>query len=453
MSDANTLFVSRPLPYRAYPMRHDNLVQEGSLLWEHARTRLQALLAQVPRAIDPLPPPAALAEQTLEEQHKQRWIDYWNGRAPHTSASRRVAAEQSFLDHLQAAAQLAYYHGQLTHAQLLPLLRLLEGAGDSETQPVLVETVALKTGEGTKLRAVGALVITADSAAQLLYLPTQNPALRAFADRQALQTDLLRNRSGVFQSTTLPVDTAVELSYQTAQLSSACKQWLSHCRHGYLEAARASTPCNGEEVCAATTTTRVPTCQVPFATLPAFQTPEPTENADNFAAFGSLSPDIPQSHRWAELKRQHQAMLNLLADDLRAGTDSPGWVRLKAQFAALTQAQARASQAAAGLLAADTLEDLYRLRYLPNAHYSALYQARVDGVRAEVALQEALGLLSTPQVQLMQAMLSNPQASKRKAEDGIACAVSLSFTRTNGAASTTQVQQLHGVVAFMPADA
>jgi len=453
MSDANTLFVSRPLPYRAYPMRHDNLVQEGSLLWERARTRLQALLAQVPRAIDPLPPPAALAEQTLEEQHKQRWIDYWNGRAPHTSVSRRVAAEQSFLDHLQAAAQLAYYHGQLTHAQLLPLLRLLEGAGDSETQPVLVETVALKTGEGTKLRAVGALVITADSAAQLLYLPTQNPALRAFADRQALQTDLLRNRSGVFQSTTLPVDTAVELSYQTAQLSSACKQWLSHCRHGYLEAARASTPCNGEEACAATTTTRQPTCQVPFATLPAFQTPEPTENADNFAAFGSLSPDIPQSHRWAELKRQHQAMLNLLADDLRAATDSPGWVRLKALFGALTQAQARASQAAAGLLAADKLEDLYRLRYLPNAHYSALYQARVDGVRAEVALQEALGLLSLPQVQLMQAMLSNAQASKRKAEDGIACAVSLSFTRASDAASTTQVQQLHGVVAFMPANA
>lgn len=454
MRDAHTPFIARPLAYQAYPVRHDNLIQEGSRLWECARARLKALLEQAPRvAATRQTEHSAEVEQAPEAPIKRGWIDYWNSRAPKTSVSRRGVAEQSFLDHLRAAAQLTYYHGQLSRAQLLPLLTLLEGSSEAGAQRIYVETLALKLDNGTKLKAAGALVLTLDNDApvpQLLYLPTQNPALLAFADRQALQTYLLLNRSKVWQGSMLQTDTAVELSYQPAQLASACKQWLSHCRELYLETARAQLTASREDPIKDQSEGAIlPAVEPPFAKLAAFESPEPTHTHDNFVAFGSLSPDIPQSQRWAEVKRQHQAMLNMLGDDLRAGSESPAWMRLNTLFAALARTQERASQAAAGLLSAETLEDLYRVRYLPNAHYSALYQARLDGLRAEVAVQQALGLLTPAQVQLMYVMLSHPQASKRSVETGIACALSLSMSSVTGTGTTTEVQELHGVVAFM----
>jgi hypothetical protein len=455
MNDAPTPFVARALTYRTYPMRHDNLLQEGSLLWERARTRLQTLLAHAPRASDALPaqqPP--LDDQALGDRRRQHWIDYWNGRAPDSAVSRRAMAEQAFLDHLQAAAQLAYYHGQLNHTQLLPLLTLLEGGSETHSRQIYVETVALQTADGTRLKTAGALLLTPDSdapVAQLLYLPSHDPALLAFADRQALQTYLLQNRSQVWPHATLPADAAVKLSYQPAQLSSACKQWLSHSRTRYLEAARTLPRSDDEDPSAEKTdAASLPATALPFANLTAFDPPEPTHSVDNFTTFGSLSPDIPQSHRWAELKRQYQAMLKLLGDELPAGSDSPGWVRLKGLLAALTAAQQRAAQAAAGLLGAERLEDLYRLRYLPNAHYSSLYQARLEGLRAEVAVQQALGLLTPPQVQLMHALLAHPQASTRGTESGLACALALSVASLSGTTTTTLTQELPGVVAFMP---
>ncbi len=452
MSDASNAFTTRPLAQRLYALRHDHLLQEGSQLWERARMCLQALLQHAPRATDVLQA-AEVTVQTREQVLKQRWLDYWNGRAAHTALSRRAVAEQAFLDHMQAAARLAYYHAQLTHAQLLPLLTLLEGGSESGSPSIYLETIALRTAEGLKHKAAGALVVTPDSDApvmQLLYLPSCDPALKAFADREALQTYLLQNRAQVWPNATLQADAAVKLSYEPAQLVSACKQWLGHCRTRYMEASLAFLACSGENDTAGQGEAAIaPASEPPFARLPAFDAPEPTPSADNFAAFGSLAADIPQSHRWAEVKRQHLALLHLLGDDLRAGSASPGWVRLKTLLATLAATQERAAQAAAGLLNAARLEDLYRLRYLPNAQYSALYQARLDGLRAEVAVQQALGLLTAAQVQLMHAVLSHPQASKRDAQAGIACAMSVSMSSVNGTGTTTHVQELHGVVAFM----
>lgn len=451
MSDANDLFTIRPLAYRPYSIRHDNLLQEGSQLWHQARTRVKVLLEHAPRATDALQTPTTTV-QALEQALKQRWIDYWNARAPHTALSRRAVAEQAFLDHLQAAARLAYYHGQLSRTQLLPLLTLLEGASKLGSQLIYVETLALRTDQGTKLKAGGALVVTLDSDApvtQLLYLPSHDPALQAFADRQALQTYLMQNRSQVWPHATLQSDVAVELSYQPGQLASACKQWLSHCRSRYLEQAHLLRASSAAPEGTNHEATGLAASEPPFAHLTAFDPPDPTLWSDPFPAFGSLSPDIPQSHRWAEVKRQHQAMLDLLGDDLRAGNDSPGWARLKALRTALSNAQERASVAAAGLLSAQKLEDLYRLRYLPNVHYSALYQARLDGLHAELALQRALGLLTAPQAQLMHAVLAHPQAGKRDAAAGMACALSLSISSVTATGTITQVQELHGVAAFM----
>lgn len=447
MSDTPTPFILRPQAYRSYPLRHDHLLQQGSLLWQRASASLTALLEQAPHALEAMP--ATATETTLEQPLKQRWLDYWNSRAPGTGVSRRAAAEQAFLEHMQAAARLAYYHGQLSHTQLRPLLTLLEGRSTTEPPTIYVETLALHTNEGTKLKAAGALVLTPDSdapVAQLLYLPTHNPALLAFADRQSLQTYLLQNTSEVWPASKLQADAAVHLGYQPAQLASACKQWLSHCRSLYLQAANSrQLAANDEDVA-----TPAPANRAPFAELPAFAAPDPEELGDPSATFGSLSPDIPQSHRWAALKRQHQAMLDMLGDNLQAGNDSPAWTRLKALRAALSQAQERASQAAAGLLGAEKLEDLYRLRYLPNTHYSALYQARLDGLRAEVALQHALGLLTTAQAHQVNAVLSHPQARQRSVDDGVACAVSLTISSVTGTSTLTHVQELPGVVAFTP---
>ncbi|MBD8604643.1 hypothetical protein IFT80_18535 [Pseudomonas sp. CFBP 8771] len=451
MRDANHTFTIRPLAYRIYPMRHDHLLQEGSLLWERARARLQALLRSAPRARDArsMPNAAPAREQALQ----QRWLDYWNGRAAHTAISRRAAAEQAFLDHLQAAAGLAYYHGQLSNAQLLPLLTLLEGTNTAATASIHVHTLALHRAEGTRLQAPGALLLTQvgdEPAAQLLYLPCGDPALIAFADRPALHTYLLKHRSQIWTRATEQTDAAIELSYPPAQLASACEQWLDDCGRRYVEEARTFLAARERNSSASPgEAAMLSASEPPFARLASFDAPEPAQPSDDFAAFGSLSPDIPQSQRWAEVKRQHQAMLDLLGDELRAGADSPGWVRLKALLTTLTGTQQRAAQAAAGLLESARLEDLYRLRYLPNVHYSALYQARLDGLRAEVAVQQALGLLTTAQVQLMRTMVSHPQASKRGAEAGIACALTLSMSNVTGSGTTTHVHELHGVAAFM----
>lgn len=429
----------RPVPYQRYPMRHDRLLQEGTLLWQQSYATLHTLLDQLPVASDVLinlkAQQPALSNEALDEGLKQHWIEYWNGRAPRSPHSRRAQAEQAFTGHLQAAAQLAYYHGQLTLAQLEPLLTLLADHAQSDEPTVYVETLALQFEDGEKLKAAGMLVMTLDGdapVAQLLYVPGETPALLAFANREALQNYLLQHSRRFWPALTRHTTARVALSFQSGQISSACKQWLSQSRQQYQSLASS-------------------TALQPFTELPALEVAELDDSPEAYPGFGNLSPDVTQSQRWTQTRTEHDAMVRLLGDEHAQSTDGPAWRRLNALRKALTDAQDAASQAAAGLLDAQKLSDLYRLRYLPNAHYTALYQARIEGLRAELALQQALGHISQAQAQPLQARLAMPGQPIPDGDQVVAAAVSVSTLTVQGATTTTQTEELPGVAVFAQA--
>lgn len=441
MIDSIPTLSLRPTPYQRYPMRHDWLAQEGTQLWQQSRSTLQTLLNQVPAASAVWGELQAqhpqLSTDALNDALNQRWIDYWNSRAPHSPHSRREQAEQAFTGHLHAAAQLAYYHGHLSHAQLEPLLALLEGQKPDEQPTIYVETLALQLEDGEKLKAAGLLVVTVDGdppVAQLLYAPGEHPALMAFTSRETLQLYLLQQRLRFWPMLAQRSATRVALSFHDGQLSSACKQWLSRGRQQYLTQVSANT-------------------LQPFIDLPALDLPEPEDSPHSYTGFGSLSPDIPQGERWSQTKIEHDAMVRTLGDEHAGSTSGPAWTRLKALRKALTDAQDQASQAAAGLLDAQSLDDLYRLRYQPNAHYTALYQARIAGLRAELAFQQALGHLSDELAQSLQEVLATPHQQDRDADRFLATAVSLSTVTVAGTTTTTHTNELPGVAVFASPDA
>jgi hypothetical protein len=186
-----------------------------------------------------------------------------------------------------------------------------------------------------------------------------------------------------------------------------------------------------------------------FAQAPDLSTQDTsTEHSGNDGAlFGQLNPDIPLGLRRRALAQQRTALENLLGKDFQGERNDPRLQRLQEQLDALSAAEQTSTSTATALLATDNELKMLELRHQPSPHYTALYQARLAGLRAEADLQLSLQQISAEEYQQLKTVLDAPDKTDWQADVTVARLV-LSATVVEGDTTTTQTQELEGVLLF-----
>ncbi|WP_192552292.1 dermonecrotic toxin domain-containing protein [Pseudomonas sp. IzPS59] len=373
-----------------------------------------------------------------------RWNAYWQGRAPGTPHSRQEQAGRLYHGHIEAAAQMAFARRTVTADQLQPLWSLM---GEPGTRPAAddalsVELPTLRLHNGVRVKLPAAWVISrGDDAAQLLYMPDQADAIHAFARRSDLHAWLA-------QEPLVPAGLAFEnlqVEYIPAgqSLVTAVDEWLlqqqiaqvASLRNG-TDGTRGLAEQGHHALDVADRVDRQRSTAV-FCAPPGLDNQlSGVRTADEVevSLFGSLHPDIPRSLRQASVTRAQDA--------LEASSDGD---TLKS-FEALQTTQETAEQAAD--LAARAL--LYRERVLDlatfNRQFTALYNAHMQGLRAEAGMQRALNRLSVEEHDLLIAWLDAPD---RTDADRVVKSLTLSLTESAGGKVTTTLQTLNGPLVLM----
>lgn len=367
--------------------------------------------------------PTALLEtlKTLElsSSLNRQWIVYWNGRAPGTPLSRRSWAARQYHAHFQAACDLAVADGTLTARQWQVLQTALPRP-DTPAVSSGFETLQLVLADGSRLRLPGALVITVASEGtdHVLYLPSYTPALQVFADRAAMESELLHRQRLLWSYTSneLRPRNTIDYQVQDAPLDAAFRQLMGHLRAGYL------TPLQQNSDAEPAATASAPLAAVDaydnarasntlFAEPPLFHSLANAADdgeSPRHTDFGNLYQDIALSTRLGMVKQQLRAFEALAGE--QDDRDSPTLQSLRETLNALSMAQSRADSAASSLL--DTAW-LHELRSRAQDAYADLKQARQDGLRAEAALQHAMKQLGDDEWHMLEALLRSPTAAQR----------------------------------------
>lgn len=381
----------------------------------------------------------------LKQAVQNGWNAYWMGRAPGTAVSRRVRAAQLYKSHFEASAHFA----QSSHVQRADSLQVLHTLIEPHTaegngQRLYTEQLLLNRPHGQALPLPGAWVVTRDSdepVNQLLYLPFHEPSWQVFTQRTGLERWLLDHQQTLFQHTAPSATIGYQLHAEP--LVAGINQWLT----AQAEAQLRSTQVKGmtsdviEGSISALLHADAQDLQrqhkVLFAAPPVLPQALSLDNTDQTPIFGLLSADLPASERQAMVNQELQAIERWLGDDYDGATQHPGLVLLKQHVDRLRTHQEAAATAAWGMLNRRVF-DLSSL----NTHYTALYHARLGGLRSEAQIQHTLGQLTSAEHALVEAILNQPTATQR-ALNAVAVTLSLSLTQSpnadNTQVSTTQI--------------
>lgn len=137
-----------------------------------------------------------------------------------------------------------------------------------------------------------------------------------------------------------------------------------------------------------------------------------SDDEDATLLFGALDADVTLGDRRRALEQQRLAIETLL-DDAHGVPDRNRLLPLQEHFDALHRAEEDANTAATALLNRSPATRMLELRQRPNAHYAALYQARLAGLRAEAAVQRLLQHISDEEHAWLEAVLDNPKRADR----------------------------------------
>jgi hypothetical protein len=389
-----------------------------------------------------------------ERSLTERWNTYWDARAPGTPVSRRERANQLYLGHLEATAQMAIAQRTLSAEQLKPLLSVLDTAvnhAHHNGQPVLTEQVALVLSNQSKVKLPGSCIISVGGqqpVALLLYLPTRSVTMKAFIRRSDLEDWLTRQAlvpvglpgTGLrfeYGSRDLPLTTgmtellALQLQIQVAALRNGTPGMSDLAEHGQQALAHADRVDQQRGSGAV------------FA-LPPSPDAEDTGNRieDEPDLFGSLYADIPWSIRHAALNHHREALEALAGEDFNREAVRPFEDSLKV----LEAAEQAADMATSALL--------YRARVLDlttfNREFTALHRAHQSGLRAEAGIQRTLRQLSEDEFGLIQALLDTPDAV---GSDRATASLVLTLSERNGERITKHTQELNGPIVITRPDA
>ncbi|WP_454866755.1 dermonecrotic toxin domain-containing protein [Pseudomonas lini] len=404
--------------------------------------------------------PSELLEQlkTLNPERllNHDWERWWSARAPGTAVSRRALATRLYHQHFEASSQVASALRTLTAEQMKSLLTLIDAPSDSAVvgaPPMTIKQLALRFADGRRVELPGVLLISTEQpAAQLLYLPEQQPAWRHFQHRHEVENWLTahpQNAVGMSRPD------GISLEYTrivTTPLAVAAEQLIARVSVDWMNSIRQG---NGSDIAehgataldAADRLDRQYRQEAVFtepAELPADISNE-EETGDSVPQFGLLTPDIALDTRQSVLAYHCAALETLLGKDFAGDLNDPRLQNLKKHLDALATAEQASHTAASALLDTRNALKMLELRHTSNPHYTALYQARLAGLRSEAEIQLTLNQLSPEEYRWVQALLDAP-AAPRNADVAVA-RLTLSATEGDGG---TQSEELDGVLLITP---
>lgn len=349
----------------------------------------------------------------LDTALTERWVSYWNSRAPGLPVARRVHAARQHRLHLQAACELAFAEDRLDSRQRQALQVVIDG--DQIAPPfgearVYVETLYLKMPDGARYKLPGALVITCDSAegiGQLLYLPAHSPVLLVFAERDEMERYLLQRQRNLWAtaSNTLRPRNSIEYEVHEQPLEAASRQLLSGLRQRMLAALldnpHANLAAPGAAPLAAAE--RFDAWRKAGSLFAEYASPSLTIDPDAepppLPGFGRLYRDMPLSTRLAKVSQQLAAFEALQGE--QDGLLSPPLQMLWTSLDALSQLREHAFEAATAVIEGDA------------SGRARLKQAHIAGLRTEADIQVAMKLLAPTDKALLDAVLDSPVAGQR----------------------------------------
>ncbi|WP_223570239.1 dermonecrotic toxin domain-containing protein [Pseudomonas sp. BF-R-26] len=401
-------------------------------------------------------PPSELLEQ-LKNLNPERllnhdWDRWWSARARGTAVSRRALAIQLYRQHFEASSQVAHAQRTLTAELMKSLLTLIDAPSDStvvDAPPMTIKQLALRFADSRRVELPGVLLISTEQpAAQLLYLPEQQPAWRHFQHRHEVESWLTTHPQNIAG---MPPLDGISFEYTrivTTPLAVAAEQLIARVSVAWINSIR---QVNGSDIAehgataldAADRLDRQHRQEAAFAEpaeLPADILSE-EETSDSVPQFGLLTPDIALDTRQSALAYHCAALETLLGKDFAGDLNDSRLQNLKKHLDALAAAEQASQTAASALLDTRDALKMLELRHASNPHYTALYQARLAGLRSEAEIQLPLNQLSPEEHRWVQAVLDAP-AAPRNADVAVA---RLTLSTTEGD-DGTQSEELDGVL-------
>ncbi|WP_339449154.1 dermonecrotic toxin domain-containing protein [Pseudomonas sp. EA_5y_Pfl2_R50] len=388
------------------PNLDHNLLLSSTTRWSDCHDQWLDLMAQAPAS-------------ALDEP-------WWTGRARGTPLTRKAHAISLYRQHFEVSSQWALADGTLSGEQFQALQALINPTAQANSK-VSAQRLRLLGADQPSVELPGALVMTlgtSKSVPHLLYLPSSAVAWSCFQDRNALQDWLIRQQPQLLGQPRLE-SSGISVEYiavDATPLTKGAEAMLAQLKRLPADRQRGETALS-----------RPPT-------LPSI------DSNEDFPPFAQLSPDIPLGLRLAALSRQQRALEDLLGSDFQGERSEPRLQRLKQQLDALATAEQACSAAATQLLNSDSDQHLLELRHRSNPHYTALYQARLQGLRAEADLQATLGQISGEEQRWLTSVLDAPD--QPRPDDIVVARLLLAATVSEGNVSSTQTQELHGVLLF-----
>jgi len=395
----------------------------------------------------------------VQQALRTAWVRYWwFTRAPGTSVSRRDHAVAQYSSHLQAAAQLACACGVITADQLKPLLTVLDppsGALQLDGQKIYTEQLLLKRTGLADAEIPGALVITLDAeiVLQLLYLPSEEPALNLFNSRVSMEQWLLDHPTLFPGVTAITRDNQIDYREVNDPLQAGVTHLLEH-RLREKQASLAYP--HGRDLAehghraldAADQVDRHQHSQGFFA-LP--RAAELTAVESDVARdtppmlFAGLTADLPLAQRRHALSRQQQPLFGAEhASALLPPPNDEQLATLRSQLNRLHEAQQQAHEAAT-VLWGQSQHQLLELSQQANPDYHTLLQARLNGLLTEAGLQRQLNQISQAGHDMLLAALDPLNAPDPELKVSVAT-LTLSISERSNGAVNIQRKELDGVL-------
>ncbi|MCM2376836.1 dermonecrotic toxin domain-containing protein [Pseudomonas marginalis] len=387
-----------------------------------------------------------LLKLNLRHGIRSHWITWWIARAPGTPMARRELANQLYRQHFLAAAQHAVAVGEINTDQVAPLLRLVDPPADEQPadgQALYVEQLLLTSASGPTVEVPGALVMTRtdqdNPVTQCVYLPTRQPALMVFGDRVRLET-WLRDQPELFPGVA-QITREHSIEYRTVEtplqagLTHLQEHWIKQKQDTLTSAADGDLAEHGAS--ALHTAERIDRLQREPLLAAAPELPAAPDSTENPPPFTGLTADVPLGLRRQALKQQQNAL------EVFVGEDDSRLALLTPLFDALHQARQQANTAAGALLDQKPALMLSELLQKHPPQYTALLQARWQGLKQEAELLRQLNQISIPEYQWL---MDGLDPDKPPAKDiAVACLVLSMIEQKNGEKTISQ-KELEGVL-------
>ena len=379
----------------------------------------------------------------LEQSLDDHWLRYWRTeRAPRSPVTCYKRVLELYRIHIEASAERSLASGKV-HAEVLdPVFSLLHSqSATAQTPRRYTEHLFLKPHDAPAIALPGAWVLSLDTetpASQLLYLPTQVPTWKVLSRREDLERWLLDRQQALFGITEVAPLARIDYKASHNPLETGITLWLKQLTEAQYQ--DALSPLANVQIHDAYLALQhvdrlddMRKTRCLFASEP--EHPESavgTTSTPPVPQFGRLHNGVDTRQRKALIEHQRRALENLLGNDTPT---SERWQSFKQQLDALKALQHAAEAAARAMLNRAPL-DFDTL----NTHYTALYQARLQGVKTEARIQRTLDQLSEDELQLIENALAAPSPD----------VVALTLSVTQAGNPTPSRTELNGPLVFLP---